>query len=185
MAAAGVLLAAVAIIGILQNRFVWDVSLAADRSGNQPDTDTSTSAYSQAGKAAPDFELELLDGSRVSLSNFAGHPILINFWATWCPPCREELPLFQERLDRYSPDLVVLAINAGEEPETVSNFIRQKAFSFHVLLDPEWKAEALYGIYAYPTTVFIDRDGLIQARYVGGMSAEILDEYLELIGVKE
>ncbi len=185
MAAAGVLLAAVAIFGILQNRFFWDASPVADRSGNQPDTDTSSSAYSQAGKAAPDFELELLDGSRVRLSNFAGHPILINYWATWCPPCREELPLIQERLDKYSPDLVVLTINAGEDPKTIRNFIQQKAFSFHVLLDPEWKAEALYGIYAYPTTVFIDRDGLIQARYVGGMSAEILDEYLKLIGVNE
>ena len=93
--------------------------------------------------------------------------------------------MIQDRLDRYSPDLVVLTINAGEEPETVRNYIEQKDFSFHVLLDPEWKAEALYGIYAYPTTVFIDRDGLIQARYVGGMSAEILDEYLKLIGVNE
>ena len=185
MAAAGVLLAAVALFGILQNRFLWNAPPAADRSGNQPDTESSTSSYSQAGKAAPEFELELLEGSRVSLSDFTGHPVLINYWATWCPPCREELPLIQERLDRYSPDLVVLTINAGEDPETIRNFIRQKAFSFHVLLDPDWKAEALYGIYAYPTTVFIDREGLIQARYVGGMSADILDEYLELIGVNE
>jgi len=185
MAAAGVLLAAVAIFGILQNRFVWDASPAVDRSGNQPDADTSTSAYSQAGKAAPEFELDSLEGSRVNLSDFAGHPVLINYWATWCPPCREELPLIQERLEKYSPDLVVLTINAGEEPKTIRNFIQQEDFSFHVLLDPEWKAEALYGIYAYPTTVFIDREGLIQARYVGGMSAEILDEYLKLIGVNE
>ncbi len=185
MAAAGVLLAAVAIFGILQNRFFWDASPATDRSGNQPDVDTSTSAYSQAGKAAPEFELDSLEGSRVRLSNFAGHPVLINYWATWCPPCREELPLIQERLEKYSPDLVVLTINAGEEPETIRNFIQQKDYSFHVLLDPEWKAEALYGIYAYPTTVFIDREGLIQARYVGGMSADILDEYLQLIGVNE
>jgi peroxiredoxin len=185
MAAAGLLLAAVAIFGILQNRFLVDASPAADRSSIQPDSDSPSSSYSQAGKPAPDFELELLDGTKVSLSDFEGHPILINYWATWCPPCREELPLIQERLDRYSPDLVVLTINAGEEPKTVRNFIQQKAFSFHVLLDPEWKAEALYGIYAYPTTVFIDREGLIQARYVGGMSAEILDEYLKLIGVYE
>jgi peroxiredoxin len=185
MAAAGALLAAVAIIGILQNRFLWNAPSAVGRSGIQPDTESSTSSYSQAGNAAPEFELDSLEGSRVNLSDFTGHPVLINYWATWCPPCREELPLIQERLDRYSPDLVVLTINAGEDPETIRNFIRQKAFSFHVLLDPDWKAEALYGIYAYPTTVFIDREGLIQARYVGGMSAEILDEYLALIGVNE
>jgi thiol-disulfide isomerase/thioredoxin len=186
MAAAGVLLAAVAIFGILQNRFLLNGSPVVDRSGSQPgDTESSSSPYSQAGKTAPEFELDSLEGSRVSLSDFTGHPILINYWATWCPPCREELPLIQDRLDRYSPDLVVLTINAGEDPETVQNYIQQKAFTFHVLLDPEWKAEALYGIYAYPTSVFIDREGLIQARYVGGMSADILDEYLDLIGVNE
>jgi peroxiredoxin len=185
MAAAGVLLAAVAIFGILQNRFVWDNQPSVDRSLDSTDLDSPASSYSQAGKTAPDFELESLDGSKVSLSDFAGYPVLINYWATWCPPCREELPLIQERLDRYSPDLVVLTINAGEDHATIRNFMRQKAFSFHVLVDSEWKAEALYGIYAYPTTVFIDREGLIQARYVGGMSAEILDDYLKLIGVDE
>jgi thiol-disulfide isomerase/thioredoxin len=185
MAAAGVLLAAVAILGILQNRFLLDASAVVDRSGIQPDSINASSPYSQAGKIAPDFEFDLVEGSRVKLSDFAGHPILINYWATWCPPCREELPLIQDRLERYSPDLVVLTINAGEDPETVKNYIQQKAYSFLVLLDPEWKAEALYGIYAYPTSVFIDREGLIQARYVGGMSAEILDDYLGLIGVNE
>lgn len=185
LAAAGVLLAAVAILGILQNRFLLDGSPVADRSGIQPDLINPPSPDPQAGKLAPDFELDRVEGPKVKLSDFAGHPVLLNYWATWCPPCREELPLIQDRLERYSPDLVVLTINAGEDPETVKNFIQQNAFSFHVLLDPEWKAEALYGIYAYPTSVFIDREGLIQARYVGGMSAEILDEYLGLIGVNQ
>jgi peroxiredoxin len=185
MAAAGVLLAAVAIFGILQNRFIGESLSPAAISTRQPDGDTTSQKYSQAGTPAPDFELFSLEGSSKHLSDFAGHPILINYWATWCPPCREELPLIQDRLDRYSPDLVVLTINAGEEIETVRNYIEHENFSFQVLLDPEWKAEALYGIYAYPTSVFIDRDGLIQARYVGGLSEEILDEYLKLIGVYE
>jgi peroxiredoxin len=185
MAAAGVLLAAVAIFGILQNRFIGESLSPVAVSTRQPDGDNTSQKYSQAGAPAPDFELFSLEGSSKHLSDFAGHPILINYWATWCPPCREELPLIQDRLDRYSPDLVVLTINAGEEIETVRNYIEHENFSFQVLLDPEWKAEALYGIYAYPTTVFIDRDGLIQARYVGGLSEEILDEYLKLIGVYE
>jgi len=185
IAAAGVLLAAVAIFGILQNRFIGESLSAVAVSTRQSDGDNTSQKYSQAGTPAPDFELLSLEGSSRHLSDFAGHPILINYWATWCPPCREELPLIQDRLDRYSPDLVVLTINAGEEIETVRNYIEHENFSFHVLLDPEWKAEALYGIYAYPTTVFIDRDGMIQARYVGGLSEDILDEYLKLIGVNE
>ena len=184
MAAAGVLLAAVAMVGILQNRFSWNF-IPSTSLGREVNTEKESSAFSQAGKPAPDFELNSMDGSKVRLSDFRGHPVLINYWATWCPPCREELPIIQERLEKYAPDLVVLAINAGEDPETVENYIAQNDFSFQVLLDPEWKAEALFGIYAYPTSVFIDREGLIQGRYVGGMSEDILDDHLKLIGVEE
>ena len=180
MAAAGVLLAAVAILGILNNRFSWRTDTLSVSTG-----ENTTSTFSQAGEPAPDFELVSMDGSKVKLSDFLGHPVLINYWATWCPPCRAELPLIQDRLEKNSPDLVVLAINAGEEPDTVKNYISQNKFTFPVLLDPEWKAEALFGIYAYPTSVFIDRQGLIQGRYVGGLSEDILDNHLKLIGVGE
>lgn len=185
IAAAGVLLAAVAIAGISQSQWFGNFGRGKTYPLAKTGADDAEPAYSRAGKPAPDFELTSLDGTPVHLSEFKGHPILINYWATWCPPCREELPLIQDRLDRYGPDLVILTINAGEDLETVKNYLNRNEFSFHVLLDPDWKAEALYGVMAYPTSIFIDREGVIQARYVGGISASILDEYLGLIGVSE
>jgi thiol-disulfide isomerase/thioredoxin len=185
MAAAGLVLAAVAILGILKNRGVWTSPGAVVGTGQPSGNGESVPENKLNGKQAPDFELATLDGTNSRLFDMMGHPILINYWATWCPPCREELPLIQKRLDKYGPDLVVLAVNAGEDSETVKNYINENGFTFPVLLDPEWKVEALFGVMAYPTSVFIDREGIIQARYVGGLSDSILDEYLKLIGVNE
>jgi peroxiredoxin len=176
IAATGVILAAIAIVGIIQNRSLFNFpALSGDSS--QPDP--------QAGKPAPDFELTSLEGTPVRLSDYLGHPILINYWATWCPPCREELPIIQKRYEQFSPDLVVLSIDAGEDTDTIKKYIGEFGFTFPVLLDPDWKAEALFGILAYPTSVFIDDKGIILARYVGGMSADTLDKYLKIIGVSE
>jgi len=183
LAAAGLVLAAVAILGLLQNRGLWGSPAATINSIQQSGTGETAPKNLQSGKPAPDFELASLNGQPVHLSDFKGHPVLINYWATWCPPCREELPLIQNRHEKYSSDLVVLAINAGEDLATVEKYIQIKGFTFPVLLDPEWKAEALFGIMAYPTSVFIDRNGIIQARYVGGINEKVLDDNLELIGV--
>jgi thiol-disulfide isomerase/thioredoxin len=185
MAAAGIVLAAVAIMGIILNRSSSNPSAVFIDSTREIDSGESASSDLQKDKPAPDFELTSLDGSSINLSDFRGHPVLINYWATWCPPCVEELPLIEEQYKKFSPGLVVLAINAGEEPETVKNYVDKKGFTFPVLLDPDWNAEALFGIMAYPTSVFIDENGIIRARYVGGMSSETLDDYLRIIGVSE
>jgi cytochrome c biogenesis protein CcmG/thiol:disulfide interchange protein DsbE len=183
LAAAGLLLAAVAILGLLQNRGVLGSSTAIINSIQQSVAGETAPKDSQSGKPAPEFELASLNGQPVHLSDFKGHPVLINYWATWCPPCREELPLIQSRHEKYSSELVVLAINAGEDLATVKNYVQARGFTFSVLLDPEWKAEALFGIMAYPTSVFIDQNGIIQARYVGGLNEKVLDDNLGLIGV--
>lgn len=182
LAAAGLVLAAVAILVLLQNRGILGTSVAQVDSIQQSGNNSSGSIDPQAGKPAPEVELTSLSGEKVRLSDFKGHPVLVNYWATWCPPCREELPLIQSRYTAYSPDLVVLAINAGEDGTTVSNYVKQKGFTFPVLLDPDWKVEALFGIMAYPTSIFIDREGIIQTRYVGGINQDTLDDYLGLIG---
>jgi peroxiredoxin len=185
MATAGLILATVAILGLIQNRSLWNFPAASIDSVQTTGSGESVPPDLQASKPAPDFELTSLNGSAVRLSDYQGHPVLVNYWATWCPPCRDELPLIQKRYERFSPDLVVLAINAGEDPETVKNYIEENGFTFPVLLDPDWKAEALFGIMAYPTSVFIDGKGNILVRYVGGMSAHTLDDYLRIIGVSE
>lgn len=185
LAAAGLGLAAVAILGIIQNRGLGRSPGAVVNSVQQSGSGEAATRDSLSGKPAPDFELAALNGATVHLSDYKGHPVVINYWATWCPPCREELPMFQKRQEKYSPDLVILAINAGEDLKTVRNYIDREKFTFSVLLDPEWKAEALFGVMAYPTSVFIDRNGIIQARYVGGIREDVLDDYLGLIGVSQ
>ena len=185
LAAAGLVLAAVAILELLENRGYLDSSVPRVDSVQQSVTGKATPVDPQAGKPAPDFELSTLDGKTVHLSDYKGHPVLVNYWATWCPPCRDELPLIQVRHAQYSPDLVVPAINAGEDSATVKNYIEKEGLTFPVLLDPDWKVEALFGIMAYPTSIFIDRNGVVQARYVGGMNQDVLDDYLGLIGVSQ
>ena len=136
------------------------------------------------GQPIPDFELPRLGGGTVKMSELKGHPVLINYWTTWCPPCKEELPLLQARQDQY-PDLVVLAVDTDEEEPVVKAYIDQYGYTFTVLLDFDWEVERLLGVQAYPTTFFVDADGIVRSRYIGGMSAKVLDSNLKLIGVGE
>jgi len=127
----------------------------------------------QVGKLAPDFQLPNLEGQAMSLSDFRGKPVLVNFWATWCPPCRAEMPYLQQVYEEWSyKGLVVLAINIGESPPTVKDFIQSGNFSFPVLLDINQDIALEYNIRGIPTTFLIDKDGIIQAIKVGAFSSK-------------
>jgi thiol-disulfide isomerase/thioredoxin len=129
------------------------------------------------GNAMPDLALKDLSGNTVYLSNYAGRPVLINAWATWCPPCREEMPLLQVYYQAHQAEgLAFLAINAGEDAATINKFIANNGFSFPVLLDPD--ADSLYrlGIDSFPTSVLVGRDGTLQAVHIGLLTAATLDE---------
>lgn len=136
-------------------------------------TSTSTSDETLArgteiGMLALDFTLLDRNGQPVSLGSLIGKPVLLNFWATWCPPCRHEMPFFQEIHEEWAnKGLVVLAINVGEDSSTVSDFIQENNYSFTVLLDTDQKVAVEYGIRYFPTTFFIDKDGIIQNIKVG------------------
>ncbi len=122
----------------------------------------------QIGKTAPDFKLDSLDGQSISLSNLRGKPVLINFWATWCSPCRDEMPYIQAVYDEWSDKgLVVLAINVGESPSQVEKFMESQHLSLLVLLDTKRAAAQEYNIRGIPTTFFIDKDGIIQDKIIG------------------
>lgn len=175
--AAGILLAAVALFGILIGR-------ANNTAGQLPGSGVVESGDPMVGQPIPDFELPVLGGGTIQMSDLKGRPVLINYWTTWCPPCKEELPLLQERHDKY-PDLVVLAIDTDEEEPVVRDYIEQHGYTFTVLLDFDWSVERLLGVHAYPTSIFVDANGIVRARYIGGMSAKVLDENLALIGVGE
>ena len=120
------------------------------------------------GKAAPDFQLQNLDGQSITLSSLRGNPVLINFWATWCQPCASEMPYLQEINNEWSDKgLIVLAINWGESASQVEQFTQAHNLSLQVLLDTKKVAANKYGIRAFPTTFFIDKDGIIQAKIIG------------------
>ena len=134
----------------------------------------------EVGKLAPDFQLEDLEGQSISLSDFRGKPVLINFWATWCPPCRDEMPYLQQIYEEWSgKGLVVLAIDIGESPSKVKEFLQSQELSLPVLLDAKENVAREYNITGIPTTFFIDKDGTIQVKLIGAFpSKEAIENQL-------
>jgi peroxiredoxin len=130
------------------------------------------------GFLAPDFNLETISGEQIKLSDYRGRPLIINHWATWCPPCREEMPalerVYQEYLDQ---GLVVMAINATNQEINRANpvkFPTENQLTFPILLDMDGNVANLYQVRSLPTTFFIDRNGVIQEVVVGGPMSDAL-----------
>lgn len=120
------------------------------------------------GDRAPDFQLQDLEGNEVSLSSLRGSPILLNFWATWCPTCRLEMPFIQEVYQEWTDKgLVILAIDMGESAATVRDFMQNNNYTIPVLLDTRRVVSQKYNVTAIPTTFFIDRNGVIQDKLIG------------------
>ena len=132
---------------------------------------------------APDFKLSLLNGGETYLSDFSGKPVMLNFWATWCPPCREEMPYLQQIHEQRSADVVVLTVNMAENAGDVEEFIREFGLSFPVLLDSNGDVAQQYGVRAIPTTFFIDKSGILQGVKIGAFRniAEIESELEKII----
>jgi peroxiredoxin len=138
----------------------------------------------RAGFRAPDFELESLDGELIRLNDLRGRAVLINFWATWCGPCRVEMPDIQEQYVVHSPDLVVLAIDMDESQDTVAPFVEELGLTFPVLLDPGGKVNGeSYNVRGYPSSFFVDKDGVIRVVQIGLMTPGQLKGYLEEVGI--
>ncbi len=136
------------------------------------------------GALAPEFSLKNLDGEQVTLSELRGHPILINFWATWCAPCRIEMPAMQDRFERYKDQgFVVLAVDFDEPPSAVEAFRDELGLTFDLLLDPGAEVQELYRNRSYPTSFFVDAAGVIQVHHIGVMTEGQLDEHLGAIGL--
>jgi len=117
-----------------------------------------------------DFSLPLLAGGNATLSSFKGKVVILNFWATWCPPCRVEMPSMEILFQRFNAQgLEILAVDIGENASTVQQFIRSAGYTFPVLLDSANRVSSVYGIEAIPTTYIIDREGKIIGRVVGSI----------------
>ncbi len=137
----------------------------------------------QNGKKAPDFSLTDLSGSKVSLSDFKGKVVLVNFFATWCPPCRDEMADVNSFYnENKSKDIVVLAVDAGQEdPTVVKNFMSQNDYTFPVLLDKDGKVGDTYRVDGIPAWFFIDKNGNVKATKVGATTqAELMMRALSM-----
>lgn len=131
---------------------------------------------------APDFSLPQVGGGSAQLSAFRGQPVLLSFWATWCPYCRRQIPVLKEAYDRYKAQgLVVLGVDIQEEEEQVAAAMRELEVSYPVLLDATGQTARLYRVRGIPFNLFIDSQGVISAIYPGSLDGETLDKYLASI----
>jgi thiol-disulfide isomerase/thioredoxin len=137
------------------------------------------------GTPAPEIDLATLDGGRVKLSSLRGNPVLVTFWGTWCPPCREEFPELVAAHRKYAErGLRVLAVNQSDQElstKDVQAFVKRYSVDFIVALDPRAKARRAFRLIGLPTTLFIDSSGVIQRVHPGPINAAQLADGLAMI----
>lgn len=133
----------------------------------------------QEGQALPDAEFTTFAGEKVRLHELRGRPVVLNFWATWCGPCKVEIPMLQAAYDATDRTGFHLLAVTDEGQSIVRDFIAAENMSFPVLFDVGGRAGSRYGIQAIPTTIFIDADGVVAARHTGVLTAEMIQAYLD------
>ncbi len=136
------------------------------------------------GSRAPSWTLPDAQGNTVRLSDFRGRPTVLNFWATWCFPCREEMPLLAQAAQAH-PEMSLIAINEGETPADVARFLDEIGVRLPlVVYDSQGAVATQYQVRGFPTTFFLDEQGVIRAIFLGGLDAEQLAQNLRTIGVQ-
>lgn len=133
-------------------------------------------------KPAPDFSLQTIDGQTVSLSSLRGRPVIVNFWASWCVPCREEFPLLASAYQKYSGDgLEILGVIYNDGPQTASAFARSYGATWPLLTDPNQSAWTAFRNSVVPISYYIDRDGIVRAVSYGAPPSGFLDDQIKQI----
>ena len=161
---------------ILGGFWIWWSRVPAGVAASQPES------IPLKGHPAPDFTLQTPEGETIALSDLRGKAVVLNFWATWCPPCRAEMPELQAAWEAYeSGGLVVLGVNQAEDAAAVQAYRQELGLTFPVVLDSQYEAANLYSVNSLPTTFFIDRDGVIRDIVVGQMNAALLSERIKTI----
>ncbi|AFK86639.1 MULTISPECIES: peroxiredoxin family protein [Thermoanaerobacterium] len=135
----------------------------------------------EKGDLAPDFTLKDVNGKTVTLSKLKGKKVILNFWATTCPYCKIEMPELNKFYQNNKNDVVLLAIDIGEDKSTVENYLEGKGYGFDVLLDGDAKVAMDYKVQFIPMSFFIDKDGIIRAISNGAMTYDEVDQYFKTI----
>lgn len=129
--------------------------------------------------AAPEINLHTLSGDSVSLADYRGKVVLVNLWATWCPPCREEMPTLNAFYEKYKAnEFVLVAINQEETKDVVQPFVDELKLSFPVWLDESAQAERDFNTMNLPSSYVVDRDGRVRLSWVGSITQSRLEEYV-------
>lgn len=169
------------LIGSLLLGIAW---IMQSREAAEPAEAASSATEAPAvGHLAPDFTTESLSGDTFTLSDYRGQPVVLNFWATWCPPCRAEIPFFQAASRKYNGQVAVIGIDDGEPREIVAPFVADMGMTYPVPLDATSEVSRRYRVNSLPTTVFIDRTGVIQYIHIGILNQAVLDDQIaQLLG---
>ncbi len=127
------------------------------------------------GEEASIVTLTIINEGDITIDNLKGKVVVLNFWATWCPPCKKEMPLLEATYNKYKEKgLIVLGVNYNEDSETITKFVKEMGITFPIALDRDFKVTKAYGVLALPTTFFIDRNGIIRDRFRGEITEEVL-----------
>jgi DsbE subfamily thiol:disulfide oxidoreductase len=145
--------------------------------------ETGRHAVAGIGDTAPKFTLTDLDGKRVSLKDYRGKKVILNFWATWCPPCVKEMPLLQEVYSEGKDNIEVIGINYNEDLERIRKFAAGHEIKFTILIDTDLKVSMDYGVIGLPVTFFIDKDGRIKDKFKGEINRKIIEERLKALSL--
>jgi peroxiredoxin len=130
------------------------------------------------GEKAPDFQVETMDGEKVKLSDYRGKKVFLNFWATWCPPCKAEMPYMQSFYEEKPENVEVLAVNLEESASKAKDFADQYGLTFPVLLDHSGAVAEVYDIYTIPTTYVLNEDGTVHQKIIGPMDEAMMKDLI-------
>lgn len=146
--------------------------------------DATSGQNVRVGRAAPDFTLPDLDGSQVALSDFRGEVVLINFWATWCPPCRVEMPEMEAVYRTHGDQgFEILGVDQREPREMVDDFVTERGFSWKFLLDEDFDVSREYAATSIPRSILVDRDGIVVHVWSGTLTRNSLEYHLAELGI--
>jgi len=174
LAGAGLILIAIAGVAFGTSQARQDDSPAGEETGGE-----TIFPPAELDRPAPELTLDSLDGERVSLADFRGEVVLVNNWATWCPPCRAEMPELNAYYhDHKEQGFRVVAVEAGDPAETVRAFVKEEGIDFTVLLDPENQSLKGFQNASLPNSYVIDRDGNLVLAWTGAINQATLEEHV-------